>query len=489
MAVLGSAMFVAVGCDNTLPEGPPLPETPDAVSLGPAPHPERRGIGTIALPPPGPTAQAVTVDPRASLIVTDTSIVTAIPFQKLMNQLVTQSGVPGLTALGLFQSWWSTALPPTCSPLFNGFPYECPRNEGSQATANPFINPGANPDEYIPTALVNRFDLAPLNGSDCGEYRVIFARRAGITNPGSRNLIIFEAVLPNPNPAAGLSGCMPVAKFWATLTTTTSAATRASMLNTFYFTGLGGGFMPVIHIDNYGNRTGPVATGQVRTDQFMQPPWTLREFKVRQVLCSTSGPPCGLEFNPFMDATNPDGTLFNPSSSHPLAPAFQNTGLPPQVPALAVNDINLFNMASSNAFNSGQSRSQGPDNNYLFQFGPNPSPFRTNIQNQLTTLGSPLTPQDIVARSLALSCAGCHQFSNGANLGGGIIWPPSLGFVHVSEQTEPGPFGTRFRISPALTSVFLPHRKAVLETFLNSSCGDAVCQPFETHASCSADCP
>jgi hypothetical protein len=74
-------------------------------------------------------------------------------------------------------------------------------------------------------------------------------------------------------------------------------------------------------------------------------------------------------------------------------------------------------------------------------------------------------------------------------MGGGIIWPPSAGFVHVAEQTEPGPFGPRFRISPALGGTFLPHRKAVLETFLNSSCGDAVCQPWETRASCPADCP
>src|SRR5690606_32456589 len=153
-------------------------------------------------------------------------------------------------------------------------------------------------------------------------------------------------------------------------TATGSPLTRAAMLDNFYFNGLGGGFLPVVHIDNYGHRTGPVATGQVRTDQFMQPPWTLREFKVRLAPCPSST--CGLNFVPSVDATNPGGTLFDPLSTHPLAPVFQaSTGMPSQVPALAVNNINLFSMTSSNVFNSGQSNSQGPENNYLFQFGPN----------------------------------------------------------------------------------------------------------------------
>jgi hypothetical protein len=59
--------------------------------------------------------------------------------------------------------------------------------------------------------------------------------------------------------------------------------------------------------------------------------------------------------------------------------------------------------------------------------------------------------------------------SNGKDLGGGLTWPSSMGFVHVTEaQRETAPDGTvRFQISPALTNVFLPRRKAVLEAFLN----------------------
>ncbi|MCP3144881.1 hypothetical protein [Pyxidicoccus xibeiensis] len=486
LALGGIAWVLGAGCGDVSPEAHSPAAPPEVVTAQPAAHPERRGIGAVELPPRGPSAQAVTVDPRMSLIVTDDVIVKTFLFQKVMNQLVSQSAVAGLTPLALFNQWWSTANPPSCTPTFNGFPYQCPRAEGAQAGVNPFINPGVNPDEYVALALINRFDLAPLTGDDCGEYRIIFGKRSGFTNPGQRNLIIFEAVLPNPTPGAGLAGCTAVAKFWAQLTATPNPATRATMLQNFYFTGLTG-FMPVIHIDNYGNRVGPPATGQVRSNQFMQPPWTLREFQVKRTMCGSV--PCALTFNPVTVKTNPGGTLFNPASTHPLTFNFQNVELPSQVPSLAVNDINLFNMAISNASNSGQSNAQGPENQYLFQFTPGPSIFRNNIQTELTFLGSTLTPDEVVARSLALSCAGCHQFSNGANLGGGIIWPPSLGFAHVEEQLDPGPFGPRFRISPALNAVFLPHRKAVIETFLNSSCGDSICQPWETTSVCPVDCP
>ncbi|WP_164021673.1 hypothetical protein [Pyxidicoccus trucidator] len=482
----GAALAMFAGCGDASPAPQPPPEPTETPRLEQAPHPERRGIGAVELPPRGPSAQVIIVDPRSSLIITDDIIVQNFPLQQVMQQLVTQSGVPGLTPLALFQNWWSTATPPGCVPNFNNFPYQCPRIEGNQATVNPFISPGVNPNEYVPTALVNRFDLAPLSGDDCGEYRIVYAKRSGFTNPGNRNLLIFEAVLPNPTPTLGLAGCQPVAQFWANLSTTASPGARTAMLLNFYFTGLPG-FMPVVHFENYGNRVGPPISGQVRTNQFMQPPWTLREFKVTRTMCGSV--PCALNFRPVTVATNPGGTLFDPLSGHPLAPAFQNTDFPAQVPSLAVNDINLFNLATTTPVNSGQSNAQGPENDYLFHFGGGPSPFRTNIQNELALIGSPLTAQDIVARSLALSCAGCHQISNGANLGGGIFWPPSAGFVHVLEQTEPGPFGPRYRISPALMSTFLPHRKAVLETFLNGNCGDTVCQPWETPSACSADCP
>jgi cytochrome c peroxidase len=113
------------------------------------------------------------------------------------------------------------------------------------------------------------------------------------------------------------------------------------------------------------------------------------------------------------------------------------------VAALAVNDINSFNYEVPDRFNTGESAVAAGVDDYTSQFS-STGTFASNIQSRLTQLGSTLTPAQIVARAKALSCAGCHQLSNGQSLGGGLTWPSSLGFTHVSEQqTELGQDGER----------------------------------------------
>jgi hypothetical protein len=412
------------------------------------------------------------VDPQRSLVVTDDAILTKFDFQAVMDQLAGTSGVP-TSALNLFQQWWDTARPapglgggPNCNSPgvanMNGFPYMCGRAEGNLATLNSFTNPTTNPNSFIAVGLFNRFDMAPVSGANCGEYRVAFAKRSGITNPRDRLFIIFEAVLPNPTPALGLEGCRPVANFWSGLTADADVNSRGDKLRSFYFAGLPG-FMPVLHADNLGSRA--ANTGQVRVNQFMQPPWVLREYKLRR---DCSAGPCTAQFVPITVKTNPGGVLFNPASSHALASDFQNAVFPDQVASLAVNDINRFSLSVPDAFNSGQSDEQSPtENHYVNQLGTGPSALRANIQNELNAISSTLTPDQVVARAMAVSCAGCHRLSNGADLGGGLRWPPSLGFTHISEQTDPGPDGPRHRLSPALVNTFIPHRKAVFDAFLS----------------------
>ncbi|KFE67516.1 hypothetical protein [Hyalangium minutum] len=474
-AVLGlSFCLLAAGCDSAPPEVLP------AVAPEEALHSERGGIGTSsqALLSSSPR----TIDPRRSLAVTDESILAQFSFQSVMQQLVTQAGVAGVDRMTLFRQLWDTQNPapglnlgPHCDdvrdgalqPIFNGYPIDCPRAEGLETQIDPFSNPTTNAQAYIPIGLFNRFDLAPASGANCGEYRIAFGKRGGF----GRNLLIFEAVLPNPHPEQGLEGCRPVVEFWAGLSTPTrTSADRATALRNFYFTGLAG-FLPVIHLDNYGNRaTG--ATGQLRTNQFMDSTWNLREFKLKKT-CGTS---CTLRWMPATDKTNPAGTLFDPASPHALADDFRAAFLATEVSRLALNDINRFNMVVADKFNSGQSEVEfGGDTDYDSIFG-GASAFRTSIQSKLTSIGSTLTPDHIVRRAQALSCAGCHQLSNGRDLGfrtgsgSTIPWPNSLGFTHVSEQLrEPSPDGgNRFVISPALTDVFLPHRKQVFEDFLNT---------------------
>ncbi|WP_224365140.1 hypothetical protein [Hyalangium versicolor] len=517
--LLGSILSMwASGCDSTATGTEDPSTTEDPVTEGtPTSQPDRGGIGMLPPPPPQqqqspppppqdpppppppqdppPPPPPVTsgVDPQRSLAVTDDAILSKFTLQTVMDQLVGTSGVP-TTALDLFHQWWDTERPapglgagPHCdSPgiaNMNGFPYPCRPAEGGQALVDPFINATTNPNAYLPVGLFNRFDLAPANGANCGEYRIVFAKRSGITNPRDRLFVIFEAVLPNPTPALGLEGCRPVANFWAGLTADADVNSRGDKLHDFYFLGLPG-FMPVFHVDNLGNRASN--TGQVRINQFMQPTWNLREFKIRKN-CGAGA--CTVQFTPVTVKTNPGGILFNPGSTHARTADFQNVVFPDQVASLAVNDINRFGLSIPDAFNSGQSDEQNPqENHYVNQFGAGPSPLRANIQNKLSAIGSTLTPDQVVARAMALSCAGCHRLSNGANLGSGIIWPPSLGFTHTSELTDPGPDGPRHRLSPALVGTFLPHRKEVLDTFLSAACGDNVCDSWETQATCSADC-
>ncbi|HEX3760962.1 MAG TPA: VCBS repeat-containing protein [Kofleriaceae bacterium] len=421
---------------------------------------DRRGIGAMPLvinPRLVPTA----IDPRRSLTVTDQVITSTFSLQAVLDQLAAQSGVAGMTGLQLFTQLWDTqntaAAGATTGPhcddnagTVNGFTYACRPTEGGQA-----FTAAASIASYQLIGLFNRFDLASVSGSDCGEHRMVFGRPGG----GGRAFIIFEAIMPNPTPALGLEGCRPIAQFWAGLTSNPSATSRATALHNFYFNGLSG-FDPVIHINHYGN--GASGLGQVRVNAFLAAPWMLREFKLLKTSATR------VVFQPVSVKTNPFGELFAPAFANPNTAAFQNTFFPSQVAALAVSDINLFNYVVPDNFNAGQSISQnfGATDDYSARFS-TASTLATNIQTQLTAIGSTLTPANIVARAEALSCGGCHELSNAASIGGGLTWPSSAGFVQATEFTEAGPDGTRFQISGALSGTFLPHRARVLQAFLD----------------------
>ncbi len=444
-------------------------EPPPDSAAQTSPHSERGGIGLV----PQQVRAGITVDARRSLAVTETAILSRFTLQQVMDHLVAQNGRTGFSSTQLFRQLWDTQNPAPGQPdligsahcsdnggTLNGFAYPCRPSEGQQA----LLLATTTMASYTAVGLFNRFDLAPTDGAHCGEYRIVFAKTGG---GAGRNFIIFEAVLPNPRTELGLEGCRPVANFWKDLTTTDSVSARATALRDFYFNGLpGSGFPPVLHINHYGNN--PSGLGQVRANQFMEGPWLLREFKLRRT-CSLVG--CTLRFVPATVKTNPFGDLFNPGSRHPLAAEFQNTFFPSQVASLALNNINTFHYDVPDKFNVGQSDSQSFDgvDNYVIQFGTGPSTFRDNIQAQLTALGSTLTPEEIVARAQTQSCGGCHQSSSGMSIGGGLTWPNSASFVHSTEFTEPGPEGDRFQLSPALTDIFLPHRKQVLENYLNQA--------------------
>lgn len=429
------------------------------------------------------TQPAPNIDVRRSLAVTDEPVLVNFTLKRVLEQIIATSGVSGLTATALFQQWWDTQNPkpglgagPHCNDVvvgdtseLNGYPYTCrpAPAEGSQASCDPFAAGSAC--AYSPVGLFMRFDLAPEDGRHCGEYRVIFAKDSGRTDAQNRNLLIFEAAMRNPHVNQGLRGCEKYVRAWAELSTEPDLAKRRASLEALYFDGYKE-FDPIISYTSYGEN--PLGAGQVRTNSFMQPDtprvWSLREFKLERP-CT---PGCSLEFVPVTDKVNPFGPLFDAASTDPNAPGFQSEFLT-QVSRLAATDPNGIAMNPSDDYDSAQSQASSAvtETNYPQNFGSGPSAFRTAIQNELTSLGSSLTPDDIVARAQVTACAGCHRFSNNANLGNSVIWPPSLGFTHVSERdadVETAGGVSRYRISDALVNLLLPHRKQVAEDFLNN---------------------
>ena len=119
------------------------------------------------------------VDIRRSLVATEQPILARFPFQRVLDQLVAQSGVPGLTTLDLFHQWWDTqntgpglGLGAHCDdvtdaggggPTLNSYPYTCrpAPGEGGEATAQPFTNPDINPAAYVPMGSSTASTLPP----------------------------------------------------------------------------------------------------------------------------------------------------------------------------------------------------------------------------------------------------------------------------------------------------------------------------------------
>jgi hypothetical protein len=407
----------------------------------------------------------ITVDQSRSIFIRDnatlgtTGITLGGVFQKLADQLNLANPGDRVTAEQLFARMWetqkqapgNTAIPgPKCTGVLNGFQADCRNVEGAQSN-----NPAGEMASYRLISLVNRFDLRDtVNFSNCGEYRMIFAR-----TDSRRNFIIFEAQLPNPG--TGSSGCAPIANFWASLSQIANANLRATNLAKFFFEGISASNVkPVIHIDNYA-----AATGQIRTNMFMAPVWLLKEFKI-----SRSGlnliVPVSVKSNPF-------GGLFSASRTDALAVNFRSSFLA-NLPTIIKDRDTFFLNVSSDTFNNGESHASGDifENDFSDQTSAQTNAqFKANIQSRLTALGSSLTPDHVINRAEAMTCGGCHQprdFGLTANntIAPGISWPDTLGFVHVSEFL--GSDGN-FPISPALINVFLPARKKDFESYLNNS--------------------
>ncbi|WP_437731812.1 hypothetical protein [Sorangium sp. So ce1335] len=449
------------------------------------------------------------MDLRKSFIVTkemDPAILAqdAFKLETVLRKLITSVG-SDQTPLDVYRRWWDTQNVSTSAAFsdaihcndnglvdgngfINGFPFACPRAEGALATTDPFVD---GPNFMEPVALVNRFDLAPKDdapegGAHCGEYRIIYAKKSGQTNNLDRNLIIFEGQLPNPHPECGVAACLPVAEFWASLSTMTDEQ-RAEKLREFYHDGLDG-FDPVLQASNFMH-----STGQIRTNQFMQFPWTLREFKL-DVGTDSADNSVRLFFKPVTVKENPFEGLFSssfdPNDSRGVL--FQSSflgaldGLVPSDDD--ENDISLRTLPIPDVYNAAESPVD-PSKAYSAQLQTNPA-FMTSIETALDPIlqsrglwPNAVTAEDAADRAGTQSCAGCHQLSDSGSLGGLHVWlghdparQPNA-FVHVDELG---------RISAPLEWKFLPHRAQVLKSFIEEKSCTTACTPTAESASFAA---
>lgn len=429
------------------------------------------------------TDREVDVDARRSLIETSQAALAELSMSGVLSAIATNDGLPASPAALHDQLFDTFGVAPGLglgghcddeldkegNATLNGFPLQCPRAEAALA---------GRIEGWFPIAAVNRFDLAPTDGADCGEARLVFANLE--LGPA---FVIFEAKVPNPDPGCGLAACEPVQEFWASLSTIDNPAKRASRLHEAFLAGdpalLAAGVGPFMRAGAFG-----IGAGQIRTNTFVDFPWTLREFKLvathRKQGASDAKPlplPGPLPTSTLQAvqvpvAATPFGEIFDDDTSLAVTASCRQAFLDASVPALMTHDVNLMAVdvpleclaaESANDFSTRYDLQLDVDGEMwgrIFQRLVGIDPF------------TDLDPTFITRRAaFAGSCIGCHNEATGIDLGAGPDSPHSAGFVHVdgfNGSTACGD-GTQdcFGISEALQLRFLPHREAVMEQFLS----------------------
>jgi len=405
------------------------------------------------------------------LVVTDQAILDGFSFERVMNAIVGRSGTR-TTAIRLYQQLFDTqnAKPGLVAPDaahcddyivdgkpgFNGFPRRCPTDEGALATTNPFAA-----SDHIPLALITRFDLAPADGSNCGQYRIIFAKKS--ESAFRRLHFIFEAVLPNPTPSEGIVGCRAVAQFWADLSSVNSISERRARLDAFFFTGIDG-FQPVFHPDHYSAASG----GGIRTMHNSNAPLGNRFYQFRLAKRGDQ-----LIAEPDVLENMPLGRFFDASDDSQTGRRFREAFVA-NVRNLAIQDENLFFMNIPREFVLAESNPGESAVDVVFgiplirsQFTLEGLAFSRLISAELRSAGTRLSPTDVVKRANQLSCTGCHFFRGNVSEGSDSATLGVEFYQQISESfTEAGEAGPRFAISRTMREVFIPHRMEILRNFL-----------------------
>ena len=460
------------------------------------------------------------IDPSRSIVVTDGALDRErFAFSSTIDAILTSLGIPPDATNR--ENFVKTLIGSFNAQQFNNSDSGLPMKvdvRGLEAALDPakLLDP-AEPIGLVPIALFNRFDLVPADLSNCGEHRIVYSFKAPIANAGgppSRFFLIFEARLRNPSPGASpeasFEGCRPVANFWRQLSDVADPALRADQLAQFYYTGIAGAAGPVVQARNFG---GPL--GQVRGNIFMNSPGAPPKWQLREWIVINSGGTTPATFLPVTVKTNPLAELYqdaNPASLSEVLEALERSRFQQDfagrhtrelldhefVSGLGPGDegyesrldidspdfseewyrISLLNKVGArfdNRANEFQSVSQGNEDDPLTVSHLAGGLFLNRASAGLSGIAvapdRKPTIDEVVDRAGAITCGGCHGFSEGRQVGsltrrvGGqtvkttITWPADEGFVHV---TEPGGAGGTL-LSEALRMAFVPFREDVLK--------------------------
>lgn len=422
-------------------------------------------LGCDKKKPEDEAPKPITINKKSVVIHDVNALAKPFAFAKTMEQVVATAGGAPTNSVSMLKSVVdSFAESAFVHPVSGKMIEVIPRPLESVMNPTDWLNP-ASPDGMIPVGLFNRFDLAPADGSNCGEYRIVYAKKS--SEPLDRMTIIFEARVPNPNPSKGLAGCAPITDFWAERSSDANVAQTVTALEKLYYQGIPG-VEPVVKAENYG-----LPMGQLRVNLFKTPnprtvPWSLREFLVSFDLDGRAifkpepvddSPTAALfriasgssvfseeDFNSFRDAFlgQPLCNLVNPDRIKKNASA---------------NDIiNGISAGYDPRFNDFESISQGNADNPATETD---LLLINQVKMRLAVLSdlSGVSPAQLMNRAGTMTCGGCHQFSaeDGNNdLGNNATWPASLGFVHVDETGA---------LSPLLNDVFIPQRIKIAQQF------------------------
>jgi len=413
---------------------------------------------TSPYPAPGvdPTDDALgcavslaTGTPDPLVATTEAIVLQRFSFERVLESIVeTSNDTVETTPTSFYQTWWNF-WSTHCNDPFNGFEQSCNEAERALGDNDPFADPDGNPatqdnpHAYVPAALFNRFDLAPDDGSHCGEQRIVFGKVSGLSTLNDRNMLIFEARMPNPNPTDGRDGCAPIVQQWEAAAAT-SGAERADLLEQLFFVGLPSDNVPrVLDAAHFRAEAGQVRTNTRQSSQT----WTLRQF---QLNTACGGSMC-VEYlfqRPLDHAADP--SLFGPTETSRQA-SFKVDFLE-WVPQLIDDPFTRLDVpwdyrAPSNPTVVEHDYTEITDDSFV-----------AAIQATLDNIKEhDLTPTNVLDRANHQSCAGCHQLQANADLGGDVHAPSSFSFLHVNEHGD---------LSAGLLTRFLPERVTAVNEYL-----------------------